>query len=365
MKVLTVIGARPQFIKAATISNVIRKKQNISEILVHTGQHFDDSMSAVFFEELAIPEPAYNLGISGGHHGQQTGKMLMAIEEVLFIEKPDIVLLYGDTNSTLAGALAAVKLHIPVAHVEAGLRSFNKRMPEEMNRIITDHSSNLLFVPTATATKNLMQEGFDPKGIFEVGDVMYDATLKYGKVAEARSSVLSTFNLKSKGYLLATIHRAENTDNLKKIQDIFVNMEKIAREEQLVLPLHPRTKKVLQKLNYSFKDSPITFIGPVGYLDMLMLEKHASVIITDSGGVQKEAYFQKVPCITLREETEWTELVENGWNFLANAHNLQNILKKAKATTFERDDAIYGDGDAAVKIVDKLLDYKINLIRDL
>ena len=357
MNVLTIIGARPQFIKAATISHIIKAQKGISEILVHTGQHFDDVMSAVFFEELGIPAPSYNLGISGGHHGQQTGKMLIGLEEVLLKEKPDIVLLYGDTNSTLAGALAAVKLHIPVAHVEAGLRSFNKRMPEEINRIFTDHSSNLLFVPTSTATKNLLREGFDPNSIIEVGDVMYDATLRYGEIADARSSVLTTFDLKSKGYLLTTIHRAENTDDSEKLQGIFVNLEKIAREEQLVMPLHPRTKQVLHKLNYSFKDSPITFIEPVGYLDMLMLEKHASVIITDSGGVQKEAYFQKVPCITLREETEWTELVANGWNFLAAAHDLQNVMKKAKATTFKKDQEIYGNGDAAVKIVDKLLDY--------
>lgn len=355
MKLLTVIGARPQFIKAATISHVIINTEGIHEVLVHTGQHFDETMSAVFFEELGIPEPTYNLGISGGYHGAQTGKMLIGIEEVLLKEKPDIVILYGDTNSTLAGALAAVKLHIPVAHIEAGLRSFNKKMPEEVNRIITDHSSAFLFTPTPTATQNLLREGLDEDCIVEVGDVMFDATLKYSALAENLSLVLSSFDLKPKGYILTTIHRAENTDGPKKLQNIFASLEKIAQNEKLVLPLHPRTAQSLKKIGYSFNNSPITFTEPVGYLDMLMLEKHASIIITDSGGVQKEAYFQKIPCITLREETEWTELIANGYNFLAGADDLQIVLKKAKTVIFEKDQGLYGDGNAATRIVEFLL----------
>lgn len=354
MKVLTIIGARPQFIKAANVSRAIQGEVNISEVLVHTGQHFDANMSAIFFNELDIPEPKYNLGIYGGNHGEQTGKMLIKIEEVLLREKPDFVLVYGDTNSTLAGALAAAKLHIPIAHVEAGLRSFNKKMPEEINRILTDHASDILFTPTATASKNLQNEGIDKSKIFNVGDVMLDATNYYSIKAEIQSSILSDLGLSSKEYVLVTIHRAENTNDLEKLKSIFDSLENIARDHKLVLPIHPRTRTVLKSIDFSIKNSKINFIGPVGYLDMMMLEKHSIIIITDSGGVQKEAYFHQVPCITLRAETEWVELVENGWNFLADAGNLSEVFHSARVAEIATMENIYGNGDAALKIVKRL-----------
>lgn len=357
MKILTIIGARPQFIKAATVSRVIRSQHNLDEILVHTGQHFDANMSAVFFDELNIPEPKYNLGISGGSHGEQTGKMLIKIEEVLLMENPDLVLVYGDTNSTLAASLAAVKLHVPIAHVEAGLRSFNKKMPEEINRILTDHSSDILFTPTVAATKNLQIEGIDNSKILNVGDVMLDATNYYGTKAEDHSSILADLKLTPKGYILVTVHRAENTNSSTKLKSIFDSLEKLSSDHNLVMPVHPRTMKSLQSIDFSKEKSKIKFISPVGYLDMMMLEKYSKTIITDSGGVQKEAYFHKVPCVTLRDETEWTELVINGWNFLANSDNLLESFSKAQNIKFSDDNNIYGNGDAALKIVDKLLQY--------
>lgn len=353
MKILTIIGARPQFIKAAAVSRVIQSQHHLDEILVHTGQHFDANMSAVFFDELNIPEPKYNLGISGGSHGEQTGKMLIKIEEVFFEEKPDLVLVYGDTNSTLAGCLAAVKLHIPIAHVEAGLRSFNKLMPEEINRILTDHASDILFVPTLTAIKNLQKEGIAKSKIVQVGDVMLDATNYYSKKAETSSTILPDLDLSDKEYVLVTIHRAENTDNLNKLKAIFDRLEKLTESHKLVLPLHPRTRKALLHIGFSIDDSNIYFIDPVGYLDMLMLEKHSRMIITDSGGVQKEAYFHKVPCITLRDETEWTELVAIGCNFLSNPKNLLSVFNKALGLTSFTEQQLYGKGDAAVRIVEK------------
>ena len=354
MKVLTIIGARPQFIKAAAVSRIIRNRAVIDEILVHTGQHFDENMSAIFFEELDIPRPQYNLGVRGGNHGEQTGQMLIKIEGVLLKEKPDIVILYGDTNSTLAGALAAVKLHIPIAHIEAGLRSFNRRMPEEINRILTDHSSDLLFAPTAVAMRNLNSEGVENDKISNVGDVMFDATNFYGSKAEKESSILSKLNLTSKKFVLVTIHRAENTNDLKKFREIFTGLEKLATEHTLIFPIHPRTKNTLKSIDFLFEKSNIKFIEPAGYLDMMMLEKHSKTIITDSGGVQKEAYFHNVPCVTVRDETEWVELVDKGWNILANADNLVEIFKKAQHIQFLKDENIYGNGDAAVKIVDRL-----------
>jgi UDP-GlcNAc3NAcA epimerase len=357
LKILTIIGARPQFIKAAAISRIIREKDEISEILVHTGQHFDENMSSIFFDELDIPEPKYNLNICGGNHGEQTGKMLIKIEEVLLKEKPDIVMVYGDTNSTLAGTLAAVKLHIPIAHVEAGLRSFNKRMPEEINRILTDHSSDILFAPTLSAVQNLQNEGFNKNKIFNVGDVMLDATNYYSIKAEDKSVILSDLKLNSKEYILTTIHRAENTNSLTKLKNIFDSLDKIAKDQFLVLPIHPRTLNSLKSIDFSFKSSNIIFISPVGYLDMMMLEKYAKTIITDSGGIQKEAYFHKVPCVTLRDETEWIELIENGWNFLANSKNLIEVLNKAQNIKFSNEENIYGNGDASLKIVDKILQY--------
>ncbi|SDD92250.1 UDP-GlcNAc3NAcA epimerase [Pricia antarctica] len=361
MKILTIIGARPQFIKAAAVSRVIQSQQHLDEILVHTGQHFDANMSAVFFDELNIPEPKYNLDISGGSHGEQTGKMLIKIEEVLLKENPDLVLVYGDTNSTLAAALAAVKLHIPLAHVEAGLRSFNKKMPEEINRILTDHSSDILFTPTAAAIKNLQNEGIDNSKILNVGDVMLDATNYYGTKAEEHSSILTDLKLTPKGYILVTVHRAENTDSLTRLKSIFDSLEKLSSDHNLVIPVHPRTMKSLKAIDFSRERSKIKFISPVGYLDMMMLEKYSKTIITDSGGVQKEAYFHKVPCVTLRDETEWTELVVNGWNFLANSDNLFESFSKAQKIKFSDVDNIYGDGDAAFKIVDKLLQYPTSI----
>ena len=358
MKILTIIGARPQFIKAATISRVLIDLDDVNEILVHTGQHFDANMSAIFFEELDIPEPHYNLGISGGHHGAQTGMMLTRIEEVLLKEKPGVVLVYGDTNSTLAGCLAAVKLHIPVAHVEAGLRSFNRKMPEEINRILTDHASDILFAPTATAIKNLLGEGVGQPKIFNVGDVMFDATTYYSAKAEKQSSVLLDLKLDRHEYVLTTVHRAANTDDPIRLQHIFDALEALAEQHQMILPLHPRTRKSLNATNFNLKSSNIRFIDPVGYLDMMLLEKYAKIIITDSGGIQKEAYFHKVPCITLRDETEWTELVDKGCNFLANSENLSEVFDRAQTIDFSNTEPIYGTGDAALKIIDALREHK-------
>lgn len=355
MRILTIIGARPQFIKAATVSRVIANNDNITEIIVHTGQHFDSNMSDVFFKEMGIPEPDYHLGIGGGNHGNQTGKMLIGIEEVLLKENPDLVLVYGDTNSTLAGALAACKLHIPIAHVEAGLRSFNKRMPEEINRILTDGVSDVLFTPTETANKNLSAEGVEEKRINLVGDVMYDAALYYGDFAESKSSILNEYELISKDFVLCTIHRAENTDNLNRLSDIFKNLDKVATKHRLILPLHPRTKAALENLKFNVLASNIVFVDPLGYIDMVMLEKHAKLIITDSGGVQKEAYFHKVPCITLRDETEWIELVQHGYNKLIKNFDtlLIEVENSLKDVVFDNQ-MLYGNGDAADKIIEKL-----------
>ena len=322
MKIATIIGARPQFIKAAMVNKAVQKHNMeskcpaITEIIVHTGQHYDDNMSAVFFRELNIPEPDLNLGIGSGPHGQQTGQMLIRIEEVLLSEKPDLVIVYGDTNSTLAGALAAAKLKIPIAHVEAGLRSFNREMPEEYNRVLTDHCSDLLFCPTQTAVQNLKHEGIS-KGVYLVGDVMCDSVLHNLKLAEKNSCILEKLDLKPKKYALATIHRAENTDEPKKLKSIFYALDKIAQNGwHVIVPLHPRTQK---KLNNSetYQLNDLVLIEPLSYLDMLLLEKQAKVILTDSGGVQKEAYWFEVPCVTLRNETEWVETVETSWNYLA------------------------------------------------
>jgi UDP-N-acetylglucosamine 2-epimerase len=312
MKLISVVGARPQFIKLAALSKELRKKHR--EIILHTGQHYDKELSEVFFSDLSIPRPDYNLGIGSGEHGKQTGRMLEAIEKVLLSEKPDIVIVYGDTNSTLAGALAAAKQNIPVAHVEAGLRSFKKSMPEEINRVLTDHISSLLFCPTPTSVKNLKEEGIN-KGVHLVGDVMYDSLRDHIEVAERKSKILQMLRLQSKGFYLLTIHRAENTDikgNLQKVTRIIENLDK-----KVVFPIHPRTKKKLKEfkfLNRMLSLSNLILIDPVSYLDMLILEKNARFILTDSGGVQKEAYFLETPCLTLREETEWVETIISGWN---------------------------------------------------
>ncbi|WP_376790596.1 non-hydrolyzing UDP-N-acetylglucosamine 2-epimerase [Thermoflexus sp.] len=323
MKIVNIVGARPQFIKVAPILKAIeghnraRPDVPIHEVLVHTGQHYDYEMSQVFFDELGLKAPDYHLGVGSGTHGYQTGEMLKRIEEVLLREKPDWVLVYGDTNSTLAGALAAAKLHIRVAHVEAGLRSFNKRMPEEINRILTDHVSDCLFCPTETAVQNLAREGIT-KGVYLVGDVMYDAVQMYLAAAEDKSQILETLALKPKEYALATVHRAENTDDPERLRNIMMGLKHIAQDGlRVIFPAHPRTRKAISDLSLDISSSNLKVIGPVSYLDMLVLEKNARVILTDSGGVQKEAFFFRVPCVTLREETEWVETVEAGWNVLA------------------------------------------------
>lgn len=349
-KILTIIGARPQFIKAAVVSNAFRAR-GIEELILHTGQHFDSNMSAVFFDELGIPQPAFNLGIGGGTHGQNTGRMIEGIEKVLMAEKPDWLLVYGDTDSTLAGALAAVKLHIPVAHVEAGLRSFNRKMPEEINRILTDHAATMLFAPTETAVANLANEGIASDKVINVGDVMFDAALFYGAKADQQSRILEKLGVENKKYILATVHRAENTDDPNRLRGIVQGMAKTGR--QIVLPVHPRTKARMKSAGLTLPENVIA-IEPVGYLDMVMLEKHADLIMTDSGGVQKEAFFHKVPCVTLRDQTEWTELVDSGWNRLVTITDCDDIKSKTIEALDEYGDDIhpYGDGHAAEKIAD-------------
>jgi len=352
MKVLSIVGARPQFIKAA-VSRVLRAQKGLREILVHTGQHYDENMSDVFFRELEIPEPDYYLGIGGGTHGQNTGRMIEAIEQVLLDEKPDWVLVFGDTDSTLAGALAAVKLHISVAHVEAGLRSFNRRMPEEINRVLTDHAADLLFAPTETAVKNLLREGIPKERIHLVGDVMYDAALYYGKKAERESHILDRLGLTPKGYILATVHRAENTDDPERLRAILMALAEVAREVPVVFPVHPRTRKAVERFGFYGLAEGLLMTEPVGYVDMVMLEKHARLIATDSGGVQKEAFFYRVPCVTLRDETEWVELVELGWNRLCPPNKVAELVsclhQMQEAHGVEA--ALYGDGKASEQIV--------------
>lgn len=345
MKILTVVGARPQFIKAAAVSNIIRKEHE--EVLVHTGQHYDENMSKVFFQELQIPKPDYNLEIGSGNHGEQTGKMLIDLERIYLKEKPDLVLVYGDTNSTLAGALCASKLLIPVAHVEAGLRSFNMNMPEEQNRILTDHISKLLFVPTATAEANLHNEGIN-QHVHNVGDVMFDAVLHFKKLAEKKESILEKISVKSGEYILTTIHRAENTNDINRLKNIIEALNESGKK--IVLPLHPRTKKYIEDYNLQFSDN-IKLIEPVGYLDMITLEMNSQKIVTDSGGVQKEAFFMKKPCITMRDETEWVETVKNGWNIVVGTDmdKILNSIINFKPEMKQRD--IFGDGKAAYKIL--------------
>jgi UDP-GlcNAc3NAcA epimerase len=349
MKILTIIGARPQFIKAATVSRIIQQRADISEILVHTGQHYDDNMSEVFFQEMEIPKPDYHLGIGSGNHGSQTGQMLEAIEQVLLKEKPDWVLVYGDTNSTLAGALAAVKLHIKVAHVEAGLRSFNRQMPEEINRVLTDHAADLLFAPTEIAVGNLRREGIAETKIRLVGDVMYDAALYYSVKAEQDSQILEQLRLKENSYILATIHRAENTDNPARLKAIFDGLEQVAQQIPIILPLHPRTREALKRHEQTTKN--LQLIEPVGYLDMVMLEKHAKLIATDSGGVQKEAFFYQVPCVTLRDETEWVELLKLGANALCSPTEVVEVVLSNLDKVVDSDVGVYGDGKAALGVV--------------
>lgn len=358
-KIVTIVGARPQFMKAAVVSHALRKKK-LNECVVHTGQHFDTNMSDVFFDELGILPPKYFLNIGGGSHGENTGRMIEAIEKALMIEKPDLILVFGDTDSTLAGTLAAVKLHIPVAHIESGLRSFNRYMPEEVNRVLTDHAASILFAPTSLAVKNLKNEGIANTIVKCTGDVMFDCALFYGEKAEKTSKVLSRLKIKSDGYVLATVHRAENTDDAKRLEAIFEGFSIV--ELNFILPLHPRTSSRLKMYSIEVPDN-VHIIEPVGYLDMVMLEKNASLIVTDSGGVQKEAFFYHVPCVTLRDETEWVELVDSGWNYLASPKNGAQYIAEVMSNAVGRSgDNVkpYGSGNSAELIVEEII--KLSLI---
>ncbi len=351
MKIVTIIGARPQFIKAAVLSHQIAKHPDLQEIIIHTGQHFDKKMSAVFFEQMGIPKPDYNLNINGLNHGAMTGQMLEKIEEILIKEKPERVVIYGDTNSTLAGALAASKLHIPLAHIEAGLRSFNMQMPEEINRILTDRISNFLFCPSETAVNNLKAEGFDnfEAKIYPVGDIMYDSVLHFAKKARKPN-----FDLPKK-YILATVHRQENTDDDCYLRSIFQAFNLISTDIPIILPLHPRTKKALAEYAIQSTDE-VQLVEPVGYLEMLYLLKNCKLVMTDSGGLQKEAYFFEKPCITMRFETEWTELVENGYNIITtpNLEKITNAVEKMLNTELDFSKKLYGKGKTAELIVKNL-----------
>jgi len=355
MKILSIVGARPQFIKAAAVSRVLGQVDGMDELLVHTGQHYDNNMSDVFFGELDIPEPAYNLGIGSGSHGQQTGKMLERLEEVVLRERPDRVLVYGDTNSTLAGALAAAKLHVPVAHVEAGLRSFNRHMPEEINRVLTDHVADVLFAPTDQAVINLRQEGIPDERVHLVGDVMYDAALYYADKGPDPARTLARHDVSAGAYILCTIHRAENTDDPARLRAILHGLSELAKEIDVVLPVHPRTRKAISEagLEHAINGARgLRLSEPVGYLDMIALEKHAQVIATDSGGIQKEAYFYRVPCVTLRDETEWVELVEHRWNRLAPPVNPEAVAQTIRDAIGTIGDPVelYGGGQASERI---------------
>jgi UDP-GlcNAc3NAcA epimerase len=365
MTICTIIGARPQFVKAAVVSRAMRSIPGVREVLIHTGQHFDANMSQVFFDEMEIPKPDYNLGIGGGTHGQNTGRMIEKIEEILLLEKPDRVLVYGDTDSTLAGALAAVKQHIPVAHVEAGLRSFNRQMPEEINRILTDHIADLLFAPTDVAVENLKKEGIAGASVIRTGDVMYDAALYYRKSAK-RPDIP---DLPESGFVLCTLHRAENTDDPARLASIMGALSSIAKEMPVVLPLHPRTRSRLSLLptapassshslfpeTLNLERGTTLLAPPVGYFEMIWLLENCRLVMTDSGGVQKEAYFFQKPCVTLRDETEWVELVEAGVNQLAGADT--DAIRKAVDAMKDRvvgNEALYGDGHSAALIAKAL-----------
>ena len=381
MKIVTIVGARPQFIKAASVSRAIQafnekgsltdrlsSKKKIREIFVHTGQHYDDLLDRVFFEELELPKPDYHLGVGSGSHARQTGVMMERIETVLEREKPEIVVVYGDTNSTLAGALAAAKLNIPVAHVEAGLRSYKRTMPEEINRLLTDHLSTLLFCPTAQAVRNLLKEGIKNGKttiVKKVGDVMYDSILYYSKLAGEKSTILKDLGLSlslgldsTPNYYLATLHRAENTDDPRRLESILRALSEIGKKLPVVLPLHPRTRKMIKDYDLFPKSKGIRLIEPVSYLNMLNLEKNAKAILTDSGGVQKEAYWLKVPCFTLREETEWVETVRSGWNVLVGTRVkriLEEMNQVERRKRIKKGVNIFGNGRASEKIVQILV----------
>lgn len=349
MRIVTVVGARPQFIKAAAVSDALRR-HGLDEVLIHTGQHYDPNMSDVFFEQLAIPRPHIDLGVGSGSHGAQTAAMLSGVEKVLLDQRPDLLLVYGDTNSTLAGALAAAKLHVPIAHVEAGLRSFDRRMPEEVNRVLCDHLSALLFCPSAVSEANLAREGIRD-GVHIVGDVMYDAVLRFSRIAAQRVRPLQDLNLAEHGYYLATIHRAENTDSAEKLAVIFRSFAQLDRP--VLFPMHPRTRA---KLGAAVLGSNVRVIDPVGYLEMLVLTEHAHAVLTDSGGLQKEAYWLGTPCVTLRDATEWVETVECGANVLVPIDQARIVSAAHAAQRRVLDRSVYGDGRASEKIARLLRD---------
>lgn len=376
MKIVTVIGARPQIIKAAALSRAIKEHfgKEVQEVIVHTGQHYDDNMSQVFFDELGIPTPNYNLGVGSASHGVQTARMIEGIEDILLKEKPDYLVLYGDTNSTLAGAVAASKIHIPIVHIEAGLRSFNKSMPEEINRICCDHCSTLLFSPTATGFKNLINEGFNPDnkrkftidnpGIYHCGDVMYDNSKYFANIADKKSQILDKERLRGIDYVLCTIHRDNNTDQSERLNAIFKALLKISESKMVVLPLHPRTSKLLNvNLEKSLLDKitnnpNIKVLPPASFLDMIVLERHAQMVVTDSGGVQKEAFFFQKPCLILRTETEWKEIVECGAAVITDADE-ERIIKSFNnymENPPHKFPEIFGDGKAAEFICKEMLE---------
>lgn len=349
MKIIEIIGARPQFIKVAIVSKQLRKFPEVMDIILHTGQHYDENMSKVFFDELQIPKPDYNLNVGSGNHGKQTAVMLEGIERILIDEKPDWVLVYGDTNSTIAGSLAASKLHIKVAHVEAGLRSFNRLMPEEINRITTDHISDILFAPTQNAMQLLEKEGLKNRSYFS-GDVMFDSVLFYQKLAEEKFSLNQITDINE--FYLATIHRQENTDDPTRLQNIFTAFSNL--DLPVLLPLHPRTQKYLPQIKFS---DNVKIINPVSYLEMLILLKNCKKVITDSGGLQKEAFFLKKQCVTLRDETEWIETLENNWNFIVGT-NIQKINDSVTMLPTSEQKKYFGEGNAGEKIAKYLLNYK-------
>ena len=351
MKILTILGARPQFIKAAVVSRAIGKHQNIEEIIVHTGQHYDPNMSAIFFEEMEIPAPKYNLEINGGGHGEMTGRMLEKIESIILKENPDSILVYGDTNSTLAGALAGTKLHKKIIHIEAGLRSFNNYMPEEINRSLTDRISNFLFCPTQLSVDNLKAEGITNNVILS-GDVMQDSAIFYANKSEEKSTIINKLKLKE-DFLLCTIHRQENTDNIEAMRNIINSLNNISKSIRVLCPLHPRTKKIISELNIT---PQFEIIDPVGYFDMLELLKNCTLVVTDSGGLQKEAYFFKKQCVTLREETEWVELVENGFNKLVGSDSelIEKEVTNSLNSQVQFGIELYGGGNASTTIANFL-----------
>ena len=362
MKIATVVGARPQFIKAAVLSRSLRSRSHVREFWIHTGQHYDRELSEVFFQDLMLPEPAYNLSVGSGPHGRQTAEMLKAIEQILLAEEPDFVVVYGDTNSTLAGALAAAKLDIKLAHVEAGMRSFN-RQPEEINRVLTDHTADLLFAPTVNAVRNLRREGIE-QGVHLVGDVMYDAVLLFTSVAAEKSRIVEQLDLATRPYLLATIHRAVNTDSPRELRIIVDALAKLAAQITVVFPVHPRTQQAAIRFGISLSIPGLKVINPVGYLDMMMLEKSAQVIVTDSGGIQKEAFFHGVPCVTVRAETEWTELLSSGWNRLAPPLSTATVVAAIEAALGlipSSGDDPFGQGRSAERITDILLSHSTTL----